>query len=465
MHHVSMTLATFPASFYFRLQLKVGSILLASLLLYGCQSNQGDFPQVDPAKLRIELQRSACYGSCPDYKVTIDGNGSVTFTTATRPTDPVSGLHRKFSRSNGIVVGGTHHAQIDKRQVMALLERARALNFFGLKSEYRADITDSATHVVMIDTGHGAKLVTDYVGLSAGMPQGVKDLEDAIDEVAGTKRWIEGTPQVIPLLQNEKTDFAGPVGAALMSANAARDDVATMRRLRSLGAPAGYDPLASAADANALPAARYLVSEGATNDKDSHRDAIQNAVRSDNYQMFRFLLGGGGSALLGKVEATRLLPAAAENGNLAISTFLISAGADMRGPQGRGTYYDPPIFRAARGGFEPETTNERFAIVALLLKHGANIHQCSLSCSSVLSLVSDPLVARQLIGAGADPNFMDEEGEHILFSIYYEDVALELIRAGARLNVVRPADKMTLRKWAVYQKWPRVLALLSQRGL
>jgi hypothetical protein len=329
-------------------------------------------------------------------------------------------------------------------------------------------VTDSPTYIVTIDTGHRAKSVIDYVGLDVGMPRAEKDLEDAIDEVAGTRRWIEGGAGVIPLLWEERADFSGPVGAALMNAAAARNDVPAMTQLKGLGAPigasAGFEPLSAAASANALAAARFLVAEGVASDKSSLRNALESAVRADSDQLFRFLLEAGGRALIEKDEATRLLPAAASNGNLAISTLLINAGADVRGPADRRQYDDPPIFAAAKGEFEPKKSTERLAVVVLLLQKGANIRQCSLACSSILAFVSDPMIASVLIKAGADPNFKDDEGEPILFSIYDEDVALELMRAGARLDAVRPADKMTLRGWATYQKWPKVLALLSRRG-
>lgn len=70
-----------------------------------------------------------------------------------------------------------------------------------------------------------------------------------------------------------------------------------------------------------------------------------------------------------------------------------------------------------------------------------------------------------LLDAGANPNFKDDEGEHILFNISDEDVALLLISRGADLKAIRPADGKTLRGWSEYQKWPRVLEMLDRAGL
>ena len=85
--------------------------------------------------------------------------------------------------------------------------------------------------------------------------------------------------------------------------------------------------------------------------------------------------------------------------------------------------------------------------------------------SSVLWQVSDREIARMLLDAGADPNFRDGDGEHILFNISDEQVALLLIQSGADIKAVRPADGMTLRKWAKYEKWPAVIEILDKRGL
>jgi hypothetical protein len=84
---------------------------------------------------------------------------------------------------------------------------------------------------------------------------------------------------------------------------------------------------------------------------------------------------------------------------------------------------------------------------------------------SVFFGVGDPEIARVLLTAGADPNFKNNDGQPIIFGIYDEDVALVLLDAGADLKAVRPTDKMTLRGWATYQKWPRVLARLTKAGL
>ena len=448
---------------------RAAAALVAILTLAGCHPATGKHVAVDP-RTRIILQRSACYGSCPDYRVIIDGLGRVTFTTETRPVDPVSGLHRSHARSIGVLLPGTHHASIDRGEVQALLDRATAANFFALKPVYRAGMTDAPTYVVTIATGQATKTVTDYVGLKAGMPRAVKDLEDAIDDAAGTKRWIEGTPAAIPALQAEKADFKGRDGAALMTVAASRDDVAMMRRLQALGTPPtarlGFDPLMFAAGNKAFGAVRFLIGQGAAHDRESLIEATRASIVDNDVPMFRLLLDAGARTAITPRDATKMLPEAADKGNLEISQYLLGAGADLRGPAERRKYDEPPIFAAAQGGSEedgPSTIEQRRKLVALLLTRGANIHQCALVCENVLASVDDPVIARMLLRAGADPK-KNWDGEPLIFSVSNEGVALVLFEAGAPLNAVRPEDKMTMSGWASYNKWPRVLALLKAQG-
>ena len=452
-----------------RRRVRRAAALAAIAALTGCHPSPGKQAAVDPAT-RITLQRSACYGSCPDYKVTIDGLGRVTFTTDTRPVDAVSAVHRGYAESVGVLLPGTHHARIDPGEVRKLMERAAAADFFALKPVYRANMTDAPTYAVTIAAGKATKTVTDYVGLQAGMPRAVQELEDAIDEAAGTKRWIEGTAEAIPALQAEKADFKGRDGAALMVAAARRNDVATMRRLQALGAPLtarnGYDPLMFAAGSKAFAAARFLIGQGAARDKESLVDATHAAISANDVSMFRLLIDAGAQRLIGPREATRMLPDAAREGNLEIAQFLLGAGANLRGPAERRQYDEPPIFSAAQGGSEEDdgpAITQRRKLVTLLLSRGADIHQCAIVCENILSSVRDPEIARMLLRAGADPK-KDSNGEPLIFSTVYEGVALVLMEAGTPLDMARPGDGMTVRGWATYNKWPKVLALLKAQG-
>ncbi|MGN6773191.1 MAG: DUF6438 domain-containing protein [Rhizobiaceae bacterium] len=450
------------------------ALLLCLFLLTSCQYIGASFPEVDRNKLKISLQRTACFGSCPDYKVTIAGNGRVVFeTTPNLDRDDVANVHRAFSTESGVRVPGTHRTTIEPNVIDQLLAQFEQARFFALRDEYRAEVTDNPTYVVTIDTGNGQKSVIDYVGKEAGMPESVTALQDAIDAAAGTDRWIEGTPQVIPLLQEEGAHFAGTLGLELMDAAAERNDVATMQRLKDLGAPVfmaeGPSPLRTAIYEGHNDAIKWLIANGGIENEAQWKSAMQQAVDSDNHTAFEALHQPPRSRRIDRAFATKLLSSAASNVDPQVVGEMLRLGANPNGDEGSRFPTDPPLFEAANGLMSNDDKHpaaDRRAVVRQLLSAGASIEHCQNGyCDSVLWQVSDAGVARMLLDAGANPNFKDDEGEHILFNISDEDVALLLISRGADLKAIRPSDGKTLRGWSEYQKWPRVLEMLDRAGL
>jgi hypothetical protein len=134
---------------------------------------------VNQANVVISLARSACYGFCPIYSVAITGEGEVTYV------------------GDGFVnVVGEQRATIPLADVASLPARFDAIGFHALRNEYRASITDIPTYTIALERNGQRKVVVDYGGLSAGMPASVRALEDEIDRVAGTARWVlrDGQP-------------------------------------------------------------------------------------------------------------------------------------------------------------------------------------------------------------------------------------------------------------------------------
>ncbi|HWA88399.1 MAG TPA: DUF6438 domain-containing protein [Rhizomicrobium sp.] len=132
------------------------------------------FPPVkDWSSLRIRLERDVCLGACPSYTVEIAGDGSVVY------------------RGRACVAEkGERRATISAAAVKDLVAKFRSVDYFTLRDEYRAGVTDNPTYTTAITFDGKRKQVVDYVGASAGMPHKVTALEDAIDAAAGTKRWV-----------------------------------------------------------------------------------------------------------------------------------------------------------------------------------------------------------------------------------------------------------------------------------
>jgi hypothetical protein len=137
------------------------------------------FPEIhDWKSLRITLRRTVCYGTCPDYSVEIHGDGSVVYTG-----------------NSHVAVKGKQQGQLTQDELRQLVSLFRTADFYSLRDTYRCSVTDNPTYTTSISINGRTKTVLDYVGREIGMPQAVTDLEDAIDRMAGTAKWVKGNRQ------------------------------------------------------------------------------------------------------------------------------------------------------------------------------------------------------------------------------------------------------------------------------
>lgn len=137
------------------------------------------FPEIkDWNSLTITLVRGRCLGACPAYIVEIHGDGTVLYT------------------GNAFVaMTGRQQAKIPQAAVRRLFEKFRAADFFWSFDRYQARVTDLPTARTKIEFDDRQKELIDYGGRMVGMPQEFTDLELAIDEAAGTARWIKPQPR------------------------------------------------------------------------------------------------------------------------------------------------------------------------------------------------------------------------------------------------------------------------------
>jgi len=132
-----------------------------------------EFPEVhDWNSVHVTLRRSACFGSCPIYRVEIDGDGGVIYEGA------------RF-----VAQVGTRNATIPVDSVRKLVAAFRDADYYSLNDEYVAQVTDNPTYETSIEIDGRLKKVKDYVGTAVGMPMSIRKLERLIDQTANTKQW------------------------------------------------------------------------------------------------------------------------------------------------------------------------------------------------------------------------------------------------------------------------------------
>lgn len=153
-------------------------------------------PFPEPWDLRgasVQLRRTGCFGTCPDYQVAISGDGTVS-----------------FSGHNFVLIPGDHIAPISSDAVRELIRAFEKADFFSAKDAYTASVTDNPTQTLTLNVAGRTKTVTDYVGTEVGLPLAIRNLEAEVDEVAGTARWVKGDESTTASLENEKWPFASP---------------------------------------------------------------------------------------------------------------------------------------------------------------------------------------------------------------------------------------------------------------
>ena len=130
----------------------------------------------------VALERTACFGACPIYKVTIASDGTVTFEG------------RRFVKTTGAAT-----AKIKPEDFNRLVNEFEKLNYFSLRDQYinAADgcagfMTDMASAKTSISLNGRIKSVSHYYGCRGPeIITALTALERKIDEIAGTEKWIK----------------------------------------------------------------------------------------------------------------------------------------------------------------------------------------------------------------------------------------------------------------------------------
>ncbi len=135
---------------------------------------------------QITLERTICFGRCPNYRVTIGGDGTVT-----------------YEGWRFVKVGGTHGKKIPAGKVQELVRAFTDIDYFNLKDVYDFEINadgsmTTATDMPMVITSLTLNGRSKRVEDSFGAPQKLRDLERKIDLIAGTSMWVSGNASPAP---------------------------------------------------------------------------------------------------------------------------------------------------------------------------------------------------------------------------------------------------------------------------
>ncbi len=130
----------------------------------------------------ITLERTACYGTCPMYKVTISANGKV-----------------NYEGKDFVKVKGKAQTSLTTAQVKTLEKAIAEVKFFSFQNEYIADkdgckayMTDAPSAIITISSGKQTKSIHHYLGCEgqANLEQ-LTRFEDTIDTVINSAQWVK----------------------------------------------------------------------------------------------------------------------------------------------------------------------------------------------------------------------------------------------------------------------------------
>ena len=389
---------------------------------------QAAFPdKVDRSTLLFTLERTTCYGSCPAYKVSVAGDGAVSY-------DGIS----------SVALTGHHTAHIGSSAVAGLIDRFRAANFLSALPSYSSSVTDNPTQTLTLSINGQTKKVVDYVGLNAGLPWAIRELEGAIDRAAETSRWVKPQHNLLPELEREKWDFAA-------------DNADNLRIYRdAIGR--GDEPLIGA----------YLKAHApVTSTAANGVPPVCMAARVGDVELVQEMLRGEKN--LSQAVKERCLVNAAMSGQPVMLSFWLERGANPRAtmaprkppPEAEdiGDWLEQQglLANAARSGnadvlrrvleFKPDV-NEQVENEPLL--HWTMEHAAKGKAEAV----------QLLLDAGADPNAKDWNGDTALFKCDSSD-NLELIQpllhAGAQIDARNRSGFTPLMSHAFIESWVREL--------
>jgi len=150
---------------------KFFAMIVLTVSLHSCA-------QADSSVNKISLQRTACFGVCPVYTVSIYPDGLV-----------------EFHGERFVASTGDHTASVSPDNFQRLAAFANNINFFLLDDEYRVRrepdgtviaVSDLPSRITTVVKDEQEKSVLNYF---AG-PQQLEQFELMIDELTGSSRWI-----------------------------------------------------------------------------------------------------------------------------------------------------------------------------------------------------------------------------------------------------------------------------------
>ncbi len=404
-------------------------------------------PALKPnSNIQITLDRGGCFGSCPAYSVEIN-DGKILF--------------------NGVaftVASGKHTASIDQEALRKLAKQFIDADFYSMDDSYRANVTDMSGSALSIAIDGRSKKIFDYVGEWVGMPQVINDLEDEVDDIANTKRWVLGAEGLVVALKAEGYNFQTYEAQVILKVAARGGSATTVRELLAAGVPlkpfpapkpkeeymgVPFDHVGWLSAASAQPEIlKILIDAGASKSDQEDKDlALSGAADSGNVDAVKALIAyganpnadlskllvtkeGGGMTMQGPGAGSILIEAAASGNPEMVKTILAyHPDLEARDRGGKTALFAAGEYRSS------DKDGARVECVQLLVKAGAKVNARDRDGNTPLHETFLTDVEEELLDLGADVNAKNDDGETPIFTTVDDEAIPLFIKHGANLTI------------------------------
>lgn len=139
------------------------------MLIMSCNREKGEMPADDQTPL-ITMEKTVCFGTCPVYQIRIYNNGLA-----------------EYSGEMHVRKIGQYRRQLPSETISELIRSFERADFYALKDEYVADVTDLPTTYLTFQHNGKFKKVKDLIDA----PQQLIDLENQVAAIAESPDWVK----------------------------------------------------------------------------------------------------------------------------------------------------------------------------------------------------------------------------------------------------------------------------------
>lgn len=126
--------------------------------------------ELGPDSVYFMIERTACYGTCPVYRLTIYQDGTATYEG------------RRFAKREGLYSG-----KVDAALMKALTDAAEEKGIYGMDDVYDKPVTDLPSVIIRVHPDHRDKRVVGRVGA----PQAFRDLAQEVEALLADVEWTK----------------------------------------------------------------------------------------------------------------------------------------------------------------------------------------------------------------------------------------------------------------------------------